>query len=179
LKVDEVGNKRKWMQVGILLVVIIVGGYTIANSLTRGGKYPAEGAKAPDFALVGIDGQTHRLSDYKGHAVLVNFWGSYCKPCKEEMPAIERAYAKYAPDGLTVLGVNMGESLVTAKGFALQSKVTFPILLDNSEEIRRQYGVTSYPTSFFILPNGRISVKMVAPMDDAYLDRTIAGLLAK
>jgi thiol-disulfide isomerase/thioredoxin len=87
-------NKKTW-QIIILSFVLIVGVYTIANSLFSDHITPQVGDNAPKFKLLGLDGQVHQLSDYKGKNVIVNFWGTYCPPCKAEMPAIQKQYEKW------------------------------------------------------------------------------------
>lgn len=170
-------NKR-WMQIIILSMVILVGALTIALNLFSDHKTPLVGDQAPNFKLLGLDGKVHQLSDYKGKNILINFWGTYCKPCKDEMPAIQQQYAKWGEANFVVLGVNMGENAITARGFAESVKVQFPILLDESEEIRKRYGVINYPTSFFIKSNGTIVKIMVGSMAENFIEESIASLLS-
>ncbi|GIP37511.1 thioredoxin-like protein YneN [Paenibacillus sp. J31TS4] len=172
------GRNRKWIQICILLAVVILGGWTIASSVLDKTEIPKVGSKAPEFTLTGLDGKTHQLSDYKGKTVVVNFWATYCPPCREEMPDIQKQAAKWADKDVVVLGVNVAESKVTAKNFVDQLGVTFPILLDSKDKIRREYGVLNYPTTVFVKPDGKIAVIKEGLMDEAYLDRTIASVAA-
>jgi peroxiredoxin len=157
-------KNKKGLQIVILLAVIIVGAYTIGNSLFDENKIPVAGDKAPDFDLVGLDGKNHSLSDYRGKWVVVNFWGTFCPPCVREMPLIQAQYEKWYPTGkVEMLAVNLDEPLVTVQSFiddhvaehAEEGAPVFPVLLDK-DIVRKQFGVTSYPTTFFIDPEGVI-----------------------
>jgi len=138
-----------------------------------------QGDKAPDFSLIGLDGKEHRLSDYKGKAVLVNFWGTFCPPCKEEMPAMQRQYEKTNRDSIEFLAVNLAESPITVQNFISQNKITFPVLLDDKEEIRKKYGVINYPTTFFVGPDGKIASIKVGMMSEEFIEQTIAQVTKK
>jgi peroxiredoxin len=170
------GKNKKWVQLAILAAVILIGGLTMANSLFSSDKVPRTGDKAPDFKLAGTDGKTYKLSDFRGKSVVVNFWGTYCKPCKEEMPAIQKSYERFMGKGVAVLGVNMGESAITASSFANQVKATFPIVLDEDETIRRRYGVNQYPTTFFVKPDGVIGQIHVGQMDEPLIENALTAL---
>lgn len=168
---------RKWIQGIILTAVLLIGGYTIGSSLFAKEDIPREGSTAPDFTLTGLDGEKVSLSDYRGKAVMVNFWGSWCEPCAREMPAIQRQYEKWKDHGLVVLGLNLDESKVTVQSFVKQTNVTFPVLLDKELRMRDRYAVKNYPTTFFIDPNGKIVKIAVLEMDDTFIEQTIRPML--
>lgn len=172
-------RNRKTLQVIILSLVILVGAFTIASSLFSDHATPQVGDKAPKFKLLGLDGQVHQLSDYKGKTVIVNFWGTYCPPCKAEMPAIQKQYEKWEKADVVVLAVNMGESPITVHGFLDPLKTTFPVLLDQDFEIRKNYGVIQYPTTFFVKPNGRIANINVGGMNESYIQQALSVMLGK
>jgi cytochrome c biogenesis protein CcmG, thiol:disulfide interchange protein DsbE len=115
---------------------------------------------APDFALPGLDGGTITLSDYRGKVVLVNFWGTWCEPCKEETPALQAAYQELRGRGLEIIGVNLysqetaGEQAV--RDFITPYGVTYPIALDTSGEIARSFQISPIPVSYFVDPSGNI-----------------------
>lgn len=110
---------------------------------------------------------------------MVNFWGTFCPPCKDEMPAIQHQYEKRDQQNVVFLGLNLGESSITVKNFIDQYKVSFPILLDDNEEIRKRYGVMQYPTTFFIAPSGKIAKIHIGEMDEALIEKTIASISSK
>jgi len=121
------GKHRKWVQLAIFGIVLVIGIFTvIANLSSKAPEYPRVGSKAPDFSLLGLDGNVHQLSDLsKDKVVVLNFWGTFCDPCKREMPALQRQMEKWQSKGVTVLGVNQDISRVTAQQFAREYGVTF------------------------------------------------------
>ncbi|MEI7024594.1 thiol-disulfide oxidoreductase ResA [Paenibacillus sp. y28] len=173
------GKNRRWIQIAILLVVVVIGGYTITQSLWAENDKPREGGKAPAFSLQGTDGQIHELSDYKGKALLINFWGTWCEPCVREMPAIERQYGKWKDKGFEVVGINLNESSVNVQNFVKQNGLSFPILYDPGYAIRNKYAVTSYPTSFFVTPEGKIMKIAVGEMQESFIEDTLTKLIGK
>lgn len=174
-----VGKHKQWLQIVILLVLVVVGAFAVGGSLFKDNRLPQVGEQAPDFSLLGLDGKVHKLSDYRGKVVLVNFWGTFCPPCKEEMPDIQAQYEKWQKAGFEVLGVNLAESKVTVESFVRQLNLTFPILLDDEMEIRKKYGVVNYPTTFFIDKNGKIAAKQEGQMEQGFIERNITTLLGK
>jgi peroxiredoxin len=179
VKVKQLTNNKKTVQIIILSFVIIIGAFTIANSLFSDHATPQVGDKAPKFKLLGLDGQIHQLSDYKGKTVMINFWGTYCPPCKAEMPAIQNQYEQWKQSDVVVLAVNMGESPVTINGFINPLHTTFPVLLDEDFEIRKNYGVIQYPTTFFVKPNGRIAKIKPGGMDENFIQQSLSAMLGK
>ena len=120
-----------------------------------------EGRAAPNFKLRSPDGGDVQLSDYRGDFVLVNFWASWCGPCRGETPDLEALYRAAKPDaanaGLVVLGVNQQEELATARDFTAEFAVTYPIALDRSGEVSDAYRVgRGLPMSFLVNPDGVI-----------------------
>jgi peroxiredoxin len=170
------GKNKRWVQLVIFSAVLLIGALTLINNLYAKDKKPVEGSKAPDFKLVGMDGKEHSLSDYKGKTVVVNFWGTFCPPCKDEMPAIQHQYDKRNTDKVAFLGLNLGESKITVQNFIDQYKVNFPILLDDNEETRKRYGVMNYPTTFFIGPDGRIAKIWIGEMTEPFIEKTVADI---
>ena len=116
---------------------------------------PTVGSPAGDFTLERLDGETVQLSDLQGKAVLVNFWATWCVPCRAEMPLIEQ-YAQQYGDQLVVLGVNYAESPRAVADFVAEVGITFPILLDRDGRTADSYFVRSYPATFFIDQQGII-----------------------
>jgi peroxiredoxin len=167
------------VQIAIFSIVVVIGMLTLASNLFSDKSKPLQGDKAPDFALAGLDGKVYRLSDYKGKSVVVNFWGTFCPPCKEEMPAIQSVYDSTQRSDIEIIGVSLDKSSITVKSFVDQYSVKFPIVMDDKEEIRKKYGVVNYPTTFFINPNGDIVEIKVGQMSKDYLQRTTAASIGK
>ena len=131
---------------------------------------PEVGSPAPDFTLPTLDGQTVKLSDFKGQPVFINFWATWCPPCLSEMPHIQAVFDDEASKGLVVLAVNVGEEQSTARHFIEQQGYTFPIALDVDGSIGEKYRVRAYPTSLFIDPEGVIrSIKVGSFQSEAQI----------
>jgi cytochrome c biogenesis protein CcmG/thiol:disulfide interchange protein DsbE len=125
------------------------------------------GQRAPDFTAQLLDGQTVSLSDFRGHPVLINFWATWCGPCREEMPDFQTVYAAYHTDGFVVLAVNAMEGKGDVAAFVDKLGITYPVALDESGMINRDlYNRVGYPTSFLLDKNGVIV---------AYYPRLISG----
>lgn len=115
-----------------------------------------EGKPAPDFTLKSLTGSNLKLSEMTGNVVLINFWASWCGPCREEMPLLNALHNKYAPLGFSVLGVNVEENADAARGFLKGFPVDFPVLLDNSNQVSKQYQVIAMPTTVVVDRDGKI-----------------------
>lgn len=111
---------------------------------------------APDFTLKSLDGKNLKLSEMRGNVVLLNFWASWCGPCREEMPLLNKIHEKYEPLGFTVLGVNVEDDSDAAKKFIAQRPVDFPILLDNTNKVSKLYDVIAMPTTVVIDRDGNM-----------------------
>lgn len=145
----------------LLLILAAVGGVLYTAIIKNKQPLIQTGKPAPEFIAKDLNGKEVRLSQLKGKGIILNFWGTWCVPCREEMPTLEQISKEYADKGIMVLAVNNGESLVTVKGFADQYKLTFPILLDPKLDISRAYQVITLPTTYFIKPDGTVAKKIV------------------
>lgn len=119
--------------------------------------------EAPDFTLSDMDETAHTLSDLRGNYVLVNFWATWCPPCRKEMPSLESLYQKYRDKSFRVLAVNQWENPDHVFSYMGQLDVfpTFPILFDPKSEVSERYGVRGLPTSFIIDPQGLIIYRAI------------------
>ena len=157
----------------ILIVLIIVGVGIIVLLQSRdsfhnpsGKPLLEKGVPAPDFAFPGLDGKRLRLSDYKGQVVLLNIWATWCAPCVEEMPSMEKLYQELKDEGFKLLAVSVDESGAEAvTPFMKKHKLGFPVLLDPRGEIKSLYQLTGIPESFIIDKNGIIVEKIIGPRD--------------
>lgn len=130
------------------------------------------GDKAPNFQVTDLTGNKSSLANYQGKKVLLNFWATWCPPCKAEMPHMEELYKNYKDEGYVILALNMTNtenSLDDVKGFVIDQKLTYPILLDEKGEVSSTYEILAYPTSYFIDSKGVIRNKVTGALDEEHL----------
>ncbi|MGM9923401.1 MAG: redoxin domain-containing protein [Bacillus sp. (in: firmicutes)] len=135
-----------------------------------------KGQAAPDFSLTALDGKTVKLSDFRGQKVVLNFWATWCSPCREEMPDLQAFYSKNQDKNLTILAVNMTnqhETLDQVAQFADDYNLTFPIPLDEKNAVGQSYQIMTIPTSFLIDSKGIIHKKILGPVNQAMLSELI------
>lgn len=128
-----------------------------------------KGNAAPDFELTTLDGKSVKLSNYKGKKVILNFWATWCPPCKEEMPHMQNFYEKFKENGIEIVAVNLtsvdkGQKVIET--FVKKNGITFPILLDKEGKIGDIYQTISIPTSYILDSRGIITNKIIGPMDE-------------
>jgi peroxiredoxin len=154
-------NSLVWIVVIVTVSIMLVAAPYLARraGITRGATRQPEikGQVAPDFTLESLDGKTVRLSDFRGKAVLVNFWATWCQPCKIEMPWFEEMQQQYGPNGFQVLGIAMDDaSKEDIAKFAKDMGVNYPILI-GKEAVGNAYGGVQFlPSSFFIDRDGKV-----------------------
>jgi cytochrome c biogenesis protein CcmG, thiol:disulfide interchange protein DsbE len=171
----------------LYIVVLVLGLAWIMLSADKSGTStageipaPQKGFLAPDFELKTPTGETIRLSDLRGQAVLVNLWATWCPPCRAEMQSIETVYNEYKDRGFLVLAVNMTyqDSALDIMPFVDQQGLTFPILLDETGEMASAYQLKSLPSSYFINRDGIINEVVIGgPMAEALLRTRIEEIL--
>jgi peroxiredoxin len=134
---------------------------------------------APDFALPARDGGELRLSDLRGQVVMINFWATWCGPCRQEMPLLQQIHAKYEPLGFTMLGVNVEPDSAAAQTWLKGMPVRFPILFDRKSEVSASFGVEAMPSSVLIDREGRVRHvhRGYKPGDEAVYTDLIRGLV--
>lgn len=155
----------RWTKLGLLAVTTMI----LATTATAGGDSPA-----PNFSLPARGGSTIDLSQYKGQVVMINFWASWCGPCRQEMPLLESMYKKYQPLGFTLIGVNVEPDQKDAESFLKQTPVTFPVLFDAKSKVSGLYNVQGMPTTVFIDRKGKVRLvhESYKPGDEnLYLDQ--------
>lgn len=141
-----------------------------------------EGERAPDFELTSLEGKTIKLSDYRGTPVFLNFWASWCGPCKAEMPFMEKVYAEKIDgsfESFEILAVNVTtseKSIANVEKFVADYELTFPIPLDEKGSVSHQYNIIGYPTSFFIDSDGVIRSIAHGPLTEEDMENRIKRL---
>ena len=168
----------------VIGLVLIVGGiWFISSRLPIGSEgissepAPVAGSPAPDFALKNLDGETIRLSDFKGKPVIVNFWATWCGPCRAEFPEFQEVAIENG-DNLVIIGVNHTSSDTPSlvPDFVQEFGITFPIVLDETGETVKTYRVLGLPTTVFIDRSGIVSEVFTGPVNKAYIDSKLTEL---
>ena len=184
------GMNKKFLKLNVLLVLMCLlpaGAVVSAESGQPGLGYQFTPltplTAAPDFTLDDMDGEAYSLHDYRGKVVLINFWATWCPPCRKEMPALEALYKKLGGESFAVLAVNQWEDPDHVFAYTGELNVfpTFPILFDPESAISEDYGVKGLPTSFLIDKQGRLAYRAVGgrDFDHPEVERLIRELLAE
>ena len=154
----------RWTKAGLLALTLILSSAAAA----------AGDAPAPAFTLPARGGSTVNLSQFKGQVVMINFWASWCVPCRKEMPLLETIYKKYKPLGFTLIGVNVEPDQKDAEKFLSQTPVSFPVLFDAKSQVSGLYNVQVMPTTVFIDRKGNVRMVHQSYQDGAenqYMDQ--------
>jgi len=164
---------RLFIRTSILIVLVCAVSFTLYQNYIKSNDLEiSKGKAAPNFALKDTNGKKRSLGELEGKLILVNFWGTWCEPCKREMPAIETTYKNYHNKGFEVLAINLQESPYSISKFSKEYKITFPILRDNGD-VSKIYNVSQIPASFFINPNGKIEKILEGEMSESQLEAII------
>jgi cytochrome c biogenesis protein CcmG, thiol:disulfide interchange protein DsbE len=164
-----------------VIAVLAVIGLLGFGLLSKGEANVTVGDPAPDKELATLDGQGEGdLADYRGSWVLVNFWASWCEPCRDEAPALQSFQQAHQGEGFTVLGINLDDTTDDAQEFVREYGLTYPQLRDGDGRERRDaYGMTGFPESFLVDPEGDIALIRRGPVDAEYLSGEVAPAIAR
>ncbi len=154
----------------ITVLIIALLAYTLWNGLSEKGDLhtPSQlvGKPAPEFVLKSFDGEKIRLSDFRGKTLLVNFWASWCHPCREEAPALERAYMSLSGNQVEFIGINIMDDRKSAEEYIKSFGGSFVNIYDPENEVHLDYGVGGVPETFFVNPEGIITGKHRGPLTE-------------
>jgi peroxiredoxin len=150
--------KRWALPLGLLVFALAaVFYYQFAQGGARS-RFPA-----PDFTLRGLDGQAYRLVDLRGKVIFLNLWATWCPPCRDEMPSMERLHQRFQGPDFVILAVSEDENSAPVRAFAEEMKLSFAILLDPNGDVPSRYRITGYPETFVIDRNGQVIQHFVGP----------------
>lgn len=152
----QMKKRRFFIRTGILLVMLAALCYTMYNSVFAKQDQIKEGSIAPNFVLQSVDGERIELKDLKGKGVFLNFWGTWCGPCKQEFPYMANQYEVFKDRGVEIVAVNVGESNIAVKNFIDAYGVNFPVAMDKDRQVTEAYDITPLPTTFLINPEGKV-----------------------
>jgi len=179
-----IGNYFKKASILYVIILSLGGGWIFLTTLInpkvahQEQVFPYEGFLAPDLQLNTPDGQKLQLYELRGKPIVINFWASWCPPCRVEMPALQKTNENYQKDGLVIIGINSSyqDDLPNALSFIQKNGLTFPILLDSYGVATQIFRVNALPTSIFIDQNGFIHKIVVGTMPEALLRSEISAL---
>jgi cytochrome c biogenesis protein CcmG/thiol:disulfide interchange protein DsbE len=162
----------------VVIAVIALVGLLGFGLLSKGGGSVEIGEPVPDGSLPQLDGSgSGSIADYRGEWVLVNFWASWCEPCRAESPDLERFHRRHRGSGFTVLGIDTRDLSGDGRAFVERYGLSYPQLRDGDGERSRDFGTTGVPESFLVDPEGNLALLRRGPVDAEYLDDFVAPLL--
>ncbi len=185
-------SRPGWAVLGLLatFVLLAVQGCTSSTQDIRGGRLEATGAigvdagdlepapeigrLAPAFTLADLEGNPVSLSDFQGKAVFINFWATWCPPCRAEMPEIEAIYQKYRDQDVAVIGVDLFEPEDKVREYVQRGGFSWTFVIDTTGEVTRKYGISALPTSFFLDSQGIIRAVNIGPMTEKLMEAKLA-----
>lgn len=160
-----------WVVLALMGVAVVV---MIASLSTQTGM-----GATPEFTATTLSGDTIQLSSYRGQVVMLNFWATWCPPCRAEMPGMETAYQQYRDQGFMVLAVNNGEAVQQISPFASTLGLSFPLVLDTDRRLQTAFAITGYPTSVFIGRDGKIFASHTGGLSLAQISQYVETGLAQ
>lgn len=170
------GTRRQLVQPSIFLLVLAVLAL-LAYGVIATGREPLSGGPAPDFTLTLFDGGQLALSELQGQVVVINFWASWCPPCRDEALVLERAWRSYHDRGVIFVGVDYMDTEPAAQAYIEEFGITYPNGPDLGSRIARDYHIKGVPETFFITPQGEIAEVFIGPLSEAQLTVTLERLL--
>jgi cytochrome c biogenesis protein CcmG, thiol:disulfide interchange protein DsbE len=171
---QRLGPASVALLVGFILFASVVGIQLMARGVTQ----PTSG-QAPDFALTTFEGDTFRLSDLRGKVVVLNFWASWCGPCRDEAPTLQSLWERYREQGVIVVGVDYADTESGARKFIEEFGITYPNGPDMGTRIADEYNIQGVPETFVINQQGNVVQFIIAPVQPGQVDATIDRLLAE
>ncbi len=178
--------QRAILIIGVAIIAILaltvlfflpLGGDDANRDTVTVGGHPLYGQPAPEIDLETFDGERMTLSSLRGHPVLINFWATWCGPCRDEFPLMVETYEAHADDGLEILGVLHDDLVDSGRRFAADQGATWPMLYDADDEAWEAYSGVGKPMSFFVDPDGIIQAFSLGPLNEEGLKRQLATIL--
>ena len=166
------------LAVALVGILVIQGCTPSSQSIISDGQEATAGVNvgelAPDFTLIDLEGNQVSLSDFRGKTVFVNFWATWCPPCRAEMPEIEAVYQEYKDKGVVVIGVDIREAEEEVRQYVQQGGYSWTFVLDTTGEVTTNYRITAIPTSLFIDREGIIRAMKVGAMTKRAMETKLA-----
>ncbi|MHB0965690.1 MAG: TlpA family protein disulfide reductase [Bellilinea sp.] len=177
----EPSPNRIWSTTGRLAVVVLVVGLIalLAWGLVQAEKTPLEEGMAPDFTLTSFDGRTYTLSELRGNVVIINFWASWCPPCREEAAYLERTWRKYKDKGVIFIGVDYADAEKPALAYIDEFDITYFNGPDLGTRISQSYNIKGVPETYYVAKDGSLRGNHIGPLFEPELDNRIDELLSE
>lgn len=177
----EPAPNRIWSTTGRLVVVFLVVGLIalLAWGLVQAEKTPLEEGMAPDFTLTSFDGRTYTLSELRGNVVIINFWASWCPPCREEAAYLERTWRKYKDKGVIFIGVDYADAEKPALAYIDEFDITYFNGPDLGTRISQRYNIKGVPETYYVAKDGTLRGNHIGPLFEPELDNRIDELLSE
>jgi cytochrome c biogenesis protein CcmG/thiol:disulfide interchange protein DsbE len=162
-----------------IVALCLLGIYLASRRTAIKPKPSASGNLAPDFTLTDLDGKQLMLSDYKGKVVLLDFWATWCTPCRDEIPHFVEMQNKYGPQGFQVIGISMDDDAKPVRKFYQEYKLNYPVALGDDKLAERFGGMLGLPVNFIIDRQGRIYAKHLGATGATVFDEDVSKLLTQ
>jgi cytochrome c biogenesis protein CcmG, thiol:disulfide interchange protein DsbE len=157
-------------------VIVVLGALVVYGFL---GQVRSEGKTAPGFSLTLFGGNTISLKEQRGQVVVINFWASWCVPCREEAADLEQTWRHYQGKGVSFVGINVSDTDRNALAFIKQFDITYPNGPDRLGRIAKAYGITGQPETYVVAPDGRLVARRLGPLSQEQLQALIEQYLAR
>ena len=171
-------SSKRFLIYGVVAICLL-GLYIAGRHKTQTPNAIASTNGAPDFTLTDIDGKKLSLSDYKGKVVLLDFWATWCTPCREEIPAFVAMQQKLGPQGFQVIGISMDDDAAPVKKFFQQFQINYPVAVGDDKLAQSYGGVLGLPVNFVIDRDGRIVKKFLGATDVSVIEAEVTNRLAQ
>jgi cytochrome c biogenesis protein CcmG/thiol:disulfide interchange protein DsbE len=170
--------ERNKLLIGAVIVAVALGIYLYKHSALGSKQQPStQDAFAPDFSLPDLNGGHLQLSAYRGKVVLLDFWATWCDPCRDEVPHFSELQDKYRDQGLQIIGISMDDGPEPVRQFSQEFKMTYPVVMGNAKLGEAYGGVLGLPIAFVIGRDGRVHAKHIGAINISNLEKEIVTLL--
>lgn len=166
-----------WIAVAVVAVLVLT--LLIFGLIARPSQAPSVGAPVPGFELTAFDGSPLRLEEYQGQVVVVNFFASWCTPCRQEAPAFQQAWDDYREQGVQFVGIAYKDAAAKAQAFLDEYGLTYPSAVDPGSRVARAYGVTGVPETYIIDPQGNLVRHYLGAVTEVDLRNDVELLLGR